>query len=76
VEFRDPGSPAVQKFVREHRTQVDFMLWLQWIAEQQLAAAQALARESGMRIGLYRDLAGSRASGIESASSKHCGARN
>jgi 4-alpha-glucanotransferase len=57
VEFRDPSSPAVQKFIREHRTQVDFMLWLQWIAEQQLAAAQALARESGMRIGLYRDVA-------------------
>jgi 4-alpha-glucanotransferase len=57
AEFRDATSGAVQRFAREHRVEVDFLAWLQWIAEGQLAGAQAAARESGMRVGLYRDLA-------------------
>ena len=36
---------------------VAFHSWLQWIAEEQVAAAQAAAHDSGMRIGLMHDLA-------------------
>jgi 4-alpha-glucanotransferase len=34
-----------------------FHAWLQWIADQQLAAAQAAARAAGMAIGIIADLA-------------------
>ncbi|MEE1619073.1 4-alpha-glucanotransferase [Brachybacterium sp. J153] len=36
---------------------VDFHVWVQWLLDQQLAAAQTAAREAGMRIGIMHDLA-------------------
>jgi 4-alpha-glucanotransferase len=56
-EYRNPDSPAVARFAEEHRQQIDFLIWLQWIADEQLGAASAAAREGGMEVGLYRDLA-------------------
>ncbi|WP_119681141.1 malto-oligosyltrehalose trehalohydrolase [Indioceanicola profundi] len=56
-EYRDVGSDAVQRFAREHSHKTDFMAWLQWIADEQLAAAAEAAQAAGMEIGLYRDLA-------------------
>jgi malto-oligosyltrehalose trehalohydrolase/4-alpha-glucanotransferase len=56
-EYRDPNSPAVTAFAEENRRRLDFLLWLQWLADQQLGAAAAAAAERGMAIGLYRDLA-------------------
>ncbi|MBT8144515.1 MAG: 4-alpha-glucanotransferase, partial [Gammaproteobacteria bacterium] len=40
-----------------HREAIDFHQYLQWIADLQLTEAQSAAREAGMSIGLYRDLA-------------------
>jgi 4-alpha-glucanotransferase len=37
--------------------QADFHAWLQWLADEQLAAAQRAARAAGMPIGLIADLA-------------------
>lgn len=56
-EYRDPCSDAVMRFALKHRDAIDFYQYLQWIADAQLADAHAAAREAGMRIGLYRDLA-------------------
>ncbi|MFL5333904.1 MAG: 4-alpha-glucanotransferase, partial [Geminicoccaceae bacterium] len=56
-EWRRPDSPAVQAFQEQHRDRIEFLIWLQWIADTQLAAAAATARERGMAVGLYRDLA-------------------
>ena len=56
-EWRRPDSPAVQVFQEQHRERIDFLIWLQWAADTQLAAAAATARERGMAVGLYRDLA-------------------
>ncbi|MEM6889599.1 MAG: 4-alpha-glucanotransferase [Pseudomonadota bacterium] len=43
-----------------------FHLWLQWLADQQLRAAQTSARSGGMALGLYLDLAvGARLGGAE-----------
>jgi malto-oligosyltrehalose trehalohydrolase/4-alpha-glucanotransferase len=56
-EYRDPGSPAVGRFAAENRHRLDFLAWLQWIADEQLAAAAATALQRGMAVGLYRDLA-------------------
>ena len=66
AEFRDASSPEVEEFAQQHRDRVEFMCWLQWIAEDQLAQAAREARHRDMRIGLFRDLAvGADSSGAE-----------
>ncbi|MER0443979.1 4-alpha-glucanotransferase [Streptomyces sp. Edi4] len=55
--LRDPRSPAVERARRERAAEVDFHRWLAWVADEQLAGAQAAAREAGMAIGLIHDLA-------------------
>ncbi len=65
-EYRDPNGAAALRFAAEHSAQVEFYLYLQWQAHEQLSAAQALARELGMPIGLYGDYAvGAHPSGSE-----------
>ncbi|HEY4304215.1 MAG TPA: 4-alpha-glucanotransferase [Gemmatimonadaceae bacterium] len=55
--LRDSASDVVARFAREHATRVDYHCWLQFETDRQLAEAARVARESGMRIGLYQDLA-------------------
>ena len=55
--YRDPASPDVRRFAETNRDRLEFFAWLQWIADDQLGAAAATARERGMAVGLYRDLA-------------------
>ncbi|MBV8198379.1 MAG: 4-alpha-glucanotransferase [Candidatus Eremiobacteraeota bacterium] len=54
-EYRSPRSAAVERFARERRERVDFYLYLQWLADRQLAGAAAVAQNAG--VGFYRDLA-------------------
>jgi len=56
-EYQDPESLAVRDFARAAKQRVAFYAWLQWVADTQLAEAQARAVAAGMRIGLYLDLA-------------------
>jgi (1->4)-alpha-D-glucan 1-alpha-D-glucosylmutase len=56
-EFRDPDSDAVRAFAEENAEAVGLHQYLQWMADAQLAAAQARCIELGMPIGLYADLA-------------------
>lgn len=55
--YQSPGSDAVAAFRRSHRRAIRYFMFLQWIASQQLAAAERRARDAGMAVGLYRDLA-------------------
>ncbi|HSN71474.1 MAG TPA: 4-alpha-glucanotransferase [Steroidobacteraceae bacterium] len=55
--YRDPGSSAVRAFASEQASEVRFYLYLQWLAETQLAAVQQAALAAGMAIGLYGDVA-------------------
>jgi len=55
--YRNPRSSAVQEYVARHAYDVEFYLYAQWLAHGQLAAAQQCARDAGMSIGLYGDLA-------------------
>jgi 4-alpha-glucanotransferase len=55
--YRDIESAAVEAFADAHADSVDFHIWLQWLAYRQLAEVAEAAREAGMRIGLYADLA-------------------
>jgi 4-alpha-glucanotransferase len=71
-ELRDPAGEGVRAFEASHRDAVEFFAWLQWIADEQLAAAQRLARELGMPIGLYGDYAvGVNPSGAETWSDQN-----
>jgi 4-alpha-glucanotransferase len=57
AELQDPASPAVAALADELSDRVDFFSWLQWVADDQLATAQAAAVDAGMTIGLMTDLA-------------------
>lgn len=73
AEFRDVNGSAAARFALEHPAEVLFHAYLQWLAHEQLAGAQVLARESGMSIGLYGDYAvGANPAGSETWSDQ-CG---
>jgi 4-alpha-glucanotransferase len=55
--LRSMRSAAVVAERDRLRTRARFHAWLQWIADEQRAAAQAAARAAGMRIGVVADLA-------------------
>jgi 4-alpha-glucanotransferase len=57
LAYHDPDSEAVREFAGRHRERVRYHMYLQWLAHEQLAAAEDAAREAGMKIGVYRDLA-------------------
>lgn len=56
-EYRRRESSAVQEFAADHRDEIDFHIWLQWLAALQLQEAADHARAAGMRVGLYLDFA-------------------
>jgi (1->4)-alpha-D-glucan 1-alpha-D-glucosylmutase len=56
-DWRDPASPLVQRFAREHVDRVELHEYLQWQAERQLARVQAHCVARGLAVGLYLDLA-------------------
>jgi len=56
-DYRDHTSPQVAAFVETHGEQVEWSIWLQWLADRQLAAAAHHADQVGLAIGLYQDLA-------------------
>ena len=55
--YRDPNSSEVAAFLREHAERVEYYEYLQWQAEQQLAAVGAASLESQLAVGIYQDLA-------------------
>lgn len=56
-ELADVRSPFVARARRELAERIDFHVWLQWVADEQLGRAQATARAAGMGIGIMADLA-------------------
>jgi 4-alpha-glucanotransferase len=56
-ELRDAENPAVAQAAKRLEDRVEFHAWLQWQLDEQLAEAQAAARDSGMPIGIVHDLA-------------------
>ena len=55
--FQDPRSAATQQFAQKHWRSVLFYKYVQWQLDQQFASAQQEARQRGLSIGLYHDLA-------------------
>ncbi|MDX7987126.1 4-alpha-glucanotransferase [Xenorhabdus sp. 12] len=56
-EYREPESEAVKAFCHAHSEEVEFFLWLQWLADTQLAECFSISQANHMPIGIYRDLA-------------------
>ncbi|WP_297839402.1 4-alpha-glucanotransferase [Pseudomonas sp.] len=56
-EFKNPQGPAIAEFASQHREQIRFHAFAQWLIARGLERAQVAARSSGMRVGLIADLA-------------------
>lgn len=57
AEYHDPAGDAVAAFAAQNGEEVGFYLFLQWLAEESLEAAQKAATDGGMALGLVADLA-------------------
>lgn len=55
--YRDPASPDIAMFSRDHAERVTFFQYVQWQADLQFGNAATRAKEAGMKIGLYGDVA-------------------
>jgi 4-alpha-glucanotransferase len=55
--WRRGEQGALEEYRRSHLPQVEFHEFVQWVADEQLEACKAAAREAGMPVGLYIDLA-------------------
>jgi 4-alpha-glucanotransferase len=57
AEFKDVDSPQIATFYRKHWRLILFYKYVQWQVDLQLAEAQSHAKQQGLSIGLYHDLA-------------------
>ena len=65
--LRDATSGAVEMFAAANTQRVRYAMFLQWLCDRQLAVAAARARNAGLWLGLYRDVAvGAAPDGAES----------
>ena len=55
--YRDRDGIDAKAFEAAESHQVEYYSWLQWQVDRQLARAARAARDAGMRVGLYLDLA-------------------
>ncbi len=55
--FRKAGGAEVGRFAQENADEIEFHLWLQWVADLQLRQVAKAATQAGLRIGLYLDFA-------------------
>ncbi|MCG3139107.1 MAG: 4-alpha-glucanotransferase [Phycisphaerae bacterium] len=57
AEYRQTQSPQIAEFRRAHAEEIDFHCWVQFEIERQLGALATTAKEAGLAVGLYQDLA-------------------
>ncbi|MGA8211478.1 MAG: 4-alpha-glucanotransferase [Nocardioidaceae bacterium] len=56
-DLQDAGSEEVARYAAGHADAVELETWLQWVLDEQLAAAQTKALGAGMSLGTMHDLA-------------------
>ena len=56
-DLRNGEAKAIDHAIERNRAGFEFALFCQWLADRQLGRAAGRARERGLEIGLYRDLA-------------------
>lgn len=57
ADWREPRSAALKNFARTNTDDIQFHMFAQWLADRAFGAAQAAAKDAGMRIGLIADVA-------------------
>jgi 4-alpha-glucanotransferase len=57
TDLRDPRGAAVAFFAGSQSDEILYHQFLQWVSDRSVAAAQRIARQAGMRVGLIGDLA-------------------
>ena len=62
-KYRQPKSQAVEEFATKHRFTVEFFIWMQWLADEQLEKVGQQSLRRGLGVGLYQDLAVGASSG-------------
>lgn len=55
--LQTPDTPEVQAFAEANEQAIAFHSYMQMMADRELAETQKRARDNGMKLGLYRDLA-------------------
>jgi 4-alpha-glucanotransferase len=55
--YRNPSSIYVKEFREIHRKRILFYQYIQWLIEEQIKELSNLAKDCGMSVGLYHDLA-------------------
>ena len=55
--FKNPNTVTIKNFAKENEDKINFFKYLQFEADRQFALCGELINKSGMKIGLYRDLA-------------------
>jgi len=69
--FQSPNSDEVKAFQQEHKARINYFCFVQWLAHRQLKTIAKQAKDAGMPIGLYLDLAvGCDGSGVDVWSDK------
>lgn len=64
--YQDNNSEEVKKFIKENNERIDYFIFCQWLAHQQLSNVAQCAKKTDMPIGLYLDLAvGCDGSGVD-----------
>jgi 4-alpha-glucanotransferase len=72
AEFRMPDPRVLEQLRSTDADQLEYVAFVQWIADQQLAACRDKARGAGLPIGLYLDLAvGVRSDGFDAWNNQH-----
>lgn len=56
-EYQSPHTDACRRFEHEHWRLIEHYKYIQFVIEEQLGAAQRYAKERGLPVGLYHDLA-------------------
>ena len=64
--YQEPSSDEVKAFQTSHATRINYFAFLQWLAHRQLTTVAQTAKDLGMPVGLYLDLAvGCDGSGVD-----------
>jgi 4-alpha-glucanotransferase len=64
--YQSPENDAVKNFIKDNQQRIDYFIFCQWLAHQQLSEAALSAQNNNMPIGLYLDLAvGCDGSGVD-----------
>jgi len=56
-DLKSPSAKGVKQFAKEHQDRIDFFKFMQFEAFRQFDKVSETIKESGLKIGLYRDLA-------------------